>query len=137
MCQEILSLSNSFVETPNRVFNNTTYWGVLPTITTKLSSHMSETVDGGGNSKDIDTLSKLTSSVFNNHDQNKEEYTVDYALLDDNVIGALIGEERDIIGEENMNLEETNDTVVEYNEVEEDIAIRKSKITKIRKAVIH
>ena len=36
-----------------------------------------------------------------------------------------------------MNLKETNDTVVESNEVEEDIDIGKSKITKIRKAVIH
>ena len=56
MCQEILSLSNSFVETPNRVFSNTTYWGELPTITTKLTFNMIETGDGGDNSKDTDII---------------------------------------------------------------------------------
>ena len=56
MCQEILSLSNLFVEAPNRIFDNTTYWGKLPTITTNLISNMIETGDGGDNSKDIEIL---------------------------------------------------------------------------------
>ena len=58
MCHEILTLSNTFIETPNILFDNTTYWGILPCIITKLTSDLGDT------SNETATLSKLTLSVF-------------------------------------------------------------------------
>ena len=61
MFHEILALSNTFTETLNRVFDNSNYWDVLSRITTKLTSNASDTNNASGV---IDTLSKLTSAIF-------------------------------------------------------------------------
>ena len=84
----------------------------------------------GDTSNNTTTLSKLTSSIFDKNDQNTEEYTVDYVLLDDNVMGALTCEEWETVGDEDVNLEEANDTSQESSEVEKDIDIGKLKTTK-------
>ena len=95
ICHEILALSNTFTETPNRVFYNTTYWDMLSHITTKLTSN---TINIDNTDSVIDSLITLTKSVFDKHDKSTEDYTVDYALLDDNVVGAFTGESRETIG---------------------------------------
>ena len=52
-------------------------------------------------------------------------------------MGSLTGEEKETVGDEDTNVEEVNDTIQKSSEVKEDIAIVKSKTTKIRKGSIH
>ena len=88
MCLEILSLCNSFIEIPKRYFDNTTYWDVLSMVTTKLSK---ETCAQDNDTDDI-ALSNIAASIFDHSKNSTCEQTVDYSLLDNNVISALSGD---------------------------------------------
>ena len=90
MCHEILALSSTFTEASNRVFDNSTYRDVLSRVAIKLTADTSDTDNTSGV---IDTLSRLTSFIFDKGGKITEEYTVDYVLLDDNVVGALTGDQ--------------------------------------------
>lgn len=93
-------------------------------ITTKITVDTSNNNNASGS---IDTLSKLTTSVFDKEDRNTEEYIVDYALLDNNIMGALTGVSRETTGDNGVDTEEGNDTLQESSEVEVDIARGKLK----------
>ena len=88
MCSEILSLSTSFTETPKRKFGNNTYWDMLSLVTTKLGK---ETCSQDNITDDI-PLSKIAVLIFDHSKQSNSEQTVDYSLLDDNVMSALNGD---------------------------------------------
>ena len=63
ICSEILSLAQTFVETNKRKFDNSSYWDMLSSTTTKLSNE-SNTSD---HCVDTDTLSEFTASLFDKH----------------------------------------------------------------------
>ena len=88
MCSEILSICKTFIETPKRKFDNNTYWDVLSKVTTKLGK---ETCAEDNITDDI-ALSKIAASIFDHSKKSTSEQTVDYSLLDDNVMSALNGD---------------------------------------------
>ena len=82
---EILFLVQSFTEVPNRKFDDNINWGVLSAITTKFNKPSQESTD----SKERDTLSSLTASIFDKSQSTSGEYTVDYSFLDADVMSDL------------------------------------------------
>ena len=85
------------------------------------------------NTGEIDTLHKLTSSVVDKSNSTNEEYTVDYALLNDIVLDALTGEVREIINKDDVNSEEINDDSIQPSEVKVEVTIGNRKPTKIKR----
>ena len=69
MCSEILSLAKSFIEVSSQKFDSDTYWGVLSSITTKFDESSQESID----KKECDTLSKLTTSIFDKSPTTSDE----------------------------------------------------------------
>ena len=128
MYYEILSLSTSFTETPKRNFDNNTYWDILSLVTTKLG----EETCSRNNIKTI----KIAASIFDNSKKSNSEQTVDYSLLDDNVMSALNG---DILntGEGDVDAGNNEDDVVNSEDsCEVEIIVNNeigSKSTKVNK----
>ena len=96
------------------------------------------------NISEINTLHELTSLVFGNSDSTNstnDEYTVDYALLDDMVLDALTGEAREALDKDDVIPDDIDDTSIQPGKgeakVEVELAVGNRKPTKIKKAGVH
>ena len=127
LCHEILSLFNTFIETPKRIFDNNTYWSVLESTPTSFALD---------NESEIDTLQQLTLFLFDTNTNVAEEYAVGYVLLDNTVVGALTSEARELI-DDDTNLDDGVDVTQDESQVEVEIAIGISKTTKIKKVLVN
>ena len=137
MCSELLYLCDAFVETPNRKFDNTTFWFLLASIATELSDpkiNVNESSDSSGSEASLDNLSR---SIFDLGQQkgvsadlgtNKED--ADTSSLDQNIINAL----------EDTFIRTDLDTEANVEgEVEEDITVgmNNTKTAKLKKTLVH
>ena len=132
LCCEMLSLAKTFSDKPKRKFDNSVYWDTLSHITTKLCK---EDKDGTDKGQD-EMISEFTSSIIHRSNKTNSDYTVDYSVLDDNVLNALNGvlDSTEDIDEGAEDLETSDDT--EEVDIEVDNGIGESKI-KIKKVPIH
>ena len=132
LCCEMLSLAKTFSDTPERKFDSNLYWDTLSHITTKLCKEGKNCSDKGQD----EMISEFTSSIIHRSNKTKSDKSVDYSLLDDNVLNALNGclHTTEDIDEGVDDLETSNDT--EEVDIEVDNGIGESKI-KLKKVPIH
>ena len=135
MCCEILSLAHAFKETNKRKFDNSTFWDMLSSTTTKLGKGKKEKTSDD----DTEVLSKLATSIFDDNKNTDTEYTVDHSLLDDKVMSALNGEN----AEQNDNNDDDDSSIApESIEETEEVAIDVNngigaKTKNIKKVKVH
>ena len=134
MCCKILSLAHAFKETHQRKFNNNNFWDILSLTTTNLGKDSNET----DSHLNVDTISKLTASIFDHNKKTESDYMIDHSLLDDNVMSALTG---DLAADNINNDEDSPITIDSEDEIEEgDIDVNNeigTKSTTIKKVNIH
>ena len=137
MCSELLYLTDTFTETPNRKFDNTIFWSLLPDITTELSEPKIDINEANDSSDSEASLDNLSRSIFVLGQQkavNDEIGTniddVDTSGLEQNIINVL----EDTFFRIDLDTEATVE-----GEEKEIVTVGKNnaKTAKIKKMVVH